>query len=249
MQLNTRALLGLIPATFVLPMNTAVRTALPADGYTITMKISSGGTANVGTLKIAGDKMRLEADVGSLMGRGGGGNAGMVAGAYMLPGADGKMIIVAPNAPNMSGGTGMAISMDLAAMAARMGSTPPNVADATIEDLGAGEPILGYKTHKYRVRQGDNSTVEAWIADLPGIDFKKFATGFGARFSGMDARMAEKIPSGFALKVVMSGKDSGMIEVTKVEKTSFANADFEVPAGLQVMDLSGMMGGRGRGNR
>jgi hypothetical protein len=47
----------------------------------------------------------------------------------------------------------------------------------------------------------------------------------------------------------MTGKDVGTVEVTKIDKTSFTNADFEVPAGLQVMDLSGMMGGRGRGNQ
>src|SRR5205085_12152457 len=118
--------------------------------------------------------------------------------------------------------------------------------EATIEDMGAGETILGYKTHKYRIRQPDN-TVEFWVAELPGTNFKKFVTGFGAHFSGVDPRMADKIPQGFALKVVVTGKDPVTTEVTKIEKTSFTDSDFEVPAGIQVMDMSGMMRGRGRG--
>jgi hypothetical protein len=146
----------------------------------------------------------------------------------------------------MSGGTGMAMALDLAGLAARMGGAPPKVTDATIDDLGAGETILGHKTHKYRVRQPDN-TVEAWIAELPGVEFKKFVMGFGARFSGVDPRMAEKIPSGFAMKIVVTGKDAVTMDVTKVEKTSFTDSDFEVPTGIQVMDMPSM-GGRGRGN-
>jgi hypothetical protein len=245
MQLNTRALFSLIPAVLIAPANFSAPVTPRADGYTITMRITTGTQAPMNiTFKAAGEKMRLETDMSAMMGGGRGG--AMATGAYMLPNSDGKLIMVMPNAPNMSGGTGMAMSMDLAQMAQRMGGAPPRVAEATVEDLGPGETILGYKTHKYRIRQPDG-TVEAWIADLPGIDFKKFATGFGAQFSGMHPRMAEKIPSGFALKVVISGKETGTMEVSKIEKTSFTNSDFEVPAGLQVMDLGAMMGGRGRG--
>ena len=37
------------------------------------------------------------------------------------------------------------------------------------------------------------------------------------------------------------------LEVTQAGKTSFEESDFEVPPGIQVMDLGAMMGGRGRG--
>jgi hypothetical protein len=244
MQLNTRALFSLIPAVLVAPANLSLPAVPRADGYTITMRVSPGTEAPfTATFKTAGERMRLEADVSSIFGGRGG---AMMSGAYMLPKDDGKIVIVAPNVPNMSGGTGMAMAMDLASMAGRMGGEPPKITDVTVEDLGAGEAILGYKTHKYRVRQPDN-TVEFWVADLPGTDFKKFVTGFGARFSGVDPRMAAKMPSGFAMKVVVTGKDPVSTEVTRIEKTSFTDADFEVPAGMQVMDMSGMMGGRGRG--
>lgn len=241
MQFNTRALFSLIPAVLIAPTSFSAPVSPRADGYTITMRVTSGTRAPIDlTFKAAGEKMRVDVDMSSMMGgRGGSG--------YMLPSSDGKLTMVMPSMPNpMSGGTGMAMSMDLTAMAAQMGGAPPSVSDATIEDLGAGETILGYKTRKYRIRQTDN-TVEAWIAELPGVDFKKFAMGFGAQFTGINPRMAEKIPSGFAVKAVMSGKDTGTMEVSKIEKTSFTESDFQVPAGIQVMDMSGMMRGRGRG--
>jgi hypothetical protein len=245
MQLTTRALFSLIPAALVAPANYSAPIAPRADGYTITMRVSPATEAPITiTFKTAGERMRLEADLSSLMGGRGG---SMMTGAFLLPRDDGKLIAVLPNMTNpMAGGTGFAMTMDLAGMAARVGAPPPKVTDAPIEDLGAGETMLGYKTHKYRVRQPDN-TVEFWVAELPGTDFKKFATNFGARFSGIDPRMAEKIPAGFAMKAVVSGKDPVTMEVTKVDKTSFSDADFEVPAGIQVMDMSGIMGGRGRG--
>jgi hypothetical protein len=53
------------------------------------------------------------------------------------------------------------------------------------------------------------------------------------------------MPSGFPLKIVGSGQNAFNFEVKKVEKTSFSDADFEVPPGVQVMNIP--MGGRGRG--
>jgi hypothetical protein len=243
MQLNTRALLSLLPAAFVLP---ATITSTPrVDGYVITMRVSGGPNA-VGdvTFKTAGDKMRIEADANSMMG---GGRGGLNAeGAYMLPGMDGNIIMVLPKMTNpMGGGTGFAVSVNPAGMMAARGAAPPPVGDVSIDDLGAGESILGHATHKYRIKPANpDEAVEVWIAtDIP-LDYKKFASAFGARFTGTDARMVAKIPNGFALKVV--GK-TGTMEVTKIDKASFDDSEFQVPAGIQVMDLSGMMGGRGRG--
>jgi hypothetical protein len=116
-----------------------------------------------------------------------------------------------------------------------------------VEDLGASETIAGHPTRKYRIKPTNpDEAVELWIAtDIPGIDYKAFAGMFGARFTGTDSRMAAKIPTGFAMRVV--GKTGGM-EVTKIDKATFSDADFEVPAGINVLDLGAMMGGRGRGS-
>ena len=221
-----------------------------ADGYTIVMRIAAPGQQPADmTFKISGERMRLEADIGGLMGRGGGRGGAMMAGAYMLPRADGNLIIVLPGAPNMAGGTGMAMSMNPGAMAAR-GAAPPQAGDVVVEDLGSGGTVLGHSTHKYRIKPANADPMEAWFAtDVPGLDYKKFASSFGASFTGSDAKAAAKMPTGFPLKMVGTGTNAFSLEVTKIDKSSFADSDFEVPSGMQVMDMGAMMGGRGRGNQ
>ncbi len=132
-------------------------------------------------------------------------------------------------------------------------------AKPTIEDLGAGETILGHPTHKYRVKStsaagGEDVTELSVATDMPGADgvFKRMGESFGGQAGGGASKcvgdvMASKMMKGFPLKVVSNagGKTSTM-EATRAEKISFDGSEFEIPAGFQTMDGS-MFGGRGRG--
>ena len=243
-----------------------------------TDEAGSRGPANL-TLKVAGDKMRVEMDMSGMMGGGRGGGRGgeMTAGAFMLLQPDGKVAVILPSMPNpMGGGMGMGMLMDLTAMRAGgrggRGGPPIEVSDIKFDvtDLGAGEPILGHATHKYRFHETYKSgseatphdvTSDAWFStDLGGAEegFRKFSESFGAQFGSgnaakplVDARRA-KMPKGFPMKMVSTtakaeGKTVTTMEVTRIGKMSFEASDFEVPAGIQVMDLGALMGGRGRG--
>jgi hypothetical protein len=205
-----------------------------------------------------------------------GGRAGgaMAEGAYMLLQDNGKIAMILPNMANpMGGGTGFGMTMDISSItgAARGRGGMPEASDIQVDvaDLGAGEAILGHPTHKYRITTKatvngtpSETVTDSWFAtDLAGAEegFKKFSKSFGAQFSGgaakgMQDAIASKMPKGFPLRsitnVTQSGKTSKTtMEVTQVGKATFEASDFEVPAGIQLMDMSGMMGGRGRGNQ
>jgi hypothetical protein len=250
MQLNTRALFSLIPAAFIVPLNDALSPAPRADGYVVMMKVTSGGEGNTVTLKMAGEKMRLEGDVGGSMGSMG--NMGDTKGAFLLPTPDGKIVAVMPNMQNpMGGGMGFAVTIDVAALAGGRRGAPPVNVTPVIEDLGAGEKLIGHATRKYRIKDtGGSGYMDIWLTtDLKGLDFRKFVQAFGKQMSGSDARTWASVPEGFPLKTVTTSADNSVttMEVLSADKKSFAEADFEVPAGIQVLDLGGLMGGRGRG--
>lgn len=242
------------------------------DGYTVTMKVS-GDQMQQGpltmTFKVMGDKLRLETDMSQLAGRGGGGRgAEMAAGAYMLLQADGKFAMILPAA-------GMGMTMDVAGMfggrgRGGMGGTPA-VTDlsVSVEDLGAGESMLGHSTHKYRVHtkftQNTNMMGQAttanhddssdlWMTtDFPGAEeaFARLGSTFGSRGgSEVSDAVRSKLPKGVPLKIVATVKTERdntvtTMETTEIKKTAFQASDFEVPSGIQIMDLGAM--GRGRG--
>lgn len=143
----------------------------------------------------------------------------------------------------------------------------PEVTDVTtnVEDLGAGGSILGHPTRKYRIRttytvngNKQDDVSETWFAtDLSGSDegFAKFYTTFGAAFGGRNSSktvadaVRAKMPKGFPVKVVTTSNTANgpavtTIEATEITKTSFDPAEFELPAGIQLMDPAGMFGGR-----
>ena len=199
-------------------------------------------------------------------------------GAFMLLQPAGNVAMPLPEmATPPSGGMGFGMVLDLASLqgggrGGRGGrGVPADATDiqVTVDDLGAGEAILGHATRKYRIHEtyalgsggAQESTTESWFAtDLAGAEegFRKFSESFGAQFGSgnaskslVDAKRA-KMPKGFPLKSITTtakpdGKTTTTMEATKVGKMSFDASDFEVPAGIQVMDLGAMMGGRGRG--
>lgn len=265
------------------------------DGYQITMRMTMtepGAAAPTGpidmVIKSSADRMRMEMDFGKLMaGRGGEGAemAGtMMAGMFMLLQPDGKVVTIMPGM-NMGmimdpgamlsgggmggmGGTGISIDTDTAGMS------------VTVQDLGAGERILGFATRKYHVEMKYKTTVrvmgtvdttsvnmstDTWIttdAGEPLAVLRKHAEKFGSMFNGGATKsvtdvMTAKLPkNGVALRTNIKSVDEKgthlvSVEVAEMKRANFEVTEFEVPAGINVMDLGAMMGGmrggRGRG--
>lgn len=242
-----------------------------ADGYVITMSITTEGAGMNAplqmTLKAAGAKLRMEMDFSAMMGGGGGAESAMMSGVYVLPQDDGRMAMIMPNMQNpMSGGTGMGMIMDPQAMtsaARNLGAAVPTFSDLkmSVVDLGAGEAIAGRATRKYKVTQSYRiddrpfeGTTEVWMAtDMADAEeaLKKFGA-FGHQFVGaatskdIQAEMDAKMPKGFALRTLVNmttpdGPQSVRMETVKAEKATFDDKDFEVPAGIQLMDMAAMM--------
>jgi hypothetical protein len=250
------------------------------DGYQLTFKVTSDAAQSTDpvlvTLKVAGDKIRVEMDIASMMGRGGGGGGGgmggeMAVGAYMLVQPAGKIGIILP-------ALGMGVLADASSLGGRgrgaAPATPAGDLTVSVEDLGAGETIAGHPTHKFRTHEkctlttnamGQSTTAkhddtsDLWMAsDLGDAEqgFKKFWESFGAigaragcGRAQVAAALGAKMPKGMPVKIVSTqntdtGKSVSTIEATEIKKTSFDASDFEVPAGMQLMDMGGR-GGRG----
>lgn len=246
----------------------------PLDAYVVAMTIavnSKDVNAPMGmTLKISGDKMRMEMDMSSMLGSMGGGEAtAMMSNAYMLMQADGRTAMIFPNFQNpMSGGKGMGMIMDPEMIKGQLNQTmdsnakEPSDITVKLDDLGPGETILGHPTRHYKLThqmtvdgKQESGAAEVWVAtDLKDAEagFRKFGESFGKSFLGASSDKAEdaifaKMPGGFPLRIVAgTGSETVRVDVTKAEKVSIDEKEFEVPAGIQLMDLARMMGGRGR---
>ena len=124
------------------------------DGFRITMLTSrppapgDAGPArsDTTTVRVLGGTARIDFSRGA--------SPGMTEGGWMLVEANGaRMSIVDPNSKKV-------VVMDslggLGAMAGMAGMMQMSVKDTSsrVEDLGAGETVLGYSTHKYRVSVG-----------------------------------------------------------------------------------------------
>jgi hypothetical protein len=92
---------------------------------------------------------------------------------------------------------------------------------------------------------------EIWMAtDMPDAEagFRKFTDTFGMQFVGaatskdVQAALQAKQPRGFALRTAVAmktpdGPQNMKLEVTKIEKSSIEDKEFQVPAGIQLMDM------------
>jgi hypothetical protein len=237
---------------------------LRADGHVIAMTISmseNDKTESIGmTMKLAGEKLRLEMDVSAMAGAmGAGDDAAMLKGAYMLVQGEGKIAMVMPSFTNpLTGSAGMGMIMNAEMMKGQFGGAMPSAPDVniTVTDLGPGETILGHPTRRYRVTENSTSTgtgapdaVEVWLAsDLADVEagFKKLGNSFATSFFGpvFAGSAAGKVPPGFPLRVVgttAAGKEVMRLDVSRAEKLNIDDKEFEVPAGIQMMDLGAMM--------
>jgi hypothetical protein len=168
-------------------------------------------------------------------------------------------------------------------MASMLGMGMPTISDVSVEvqELGAGETMLGLATRKYRVRQryttsggmGGNAqperhddVSEIWMTtSMPGLSdgLQKFVDVLGSMFAGggqgaskeLADAMKGKVPPGYPLKTIVTstvsvGSTPGRpttttLEVLDVTKTNINASEFDVPAGIQVIDPAMMMRGRG----
>jgi hypothetical protein len=251
----------------------ALLAAAPApralDGYIVTQRITMDSPQAMSMtmrIKVAQGHVRLELDSPELA---------QMGSMYMLTRDDGRITTVMPS-------QGMAVTMDASMIGGQgMGAMAlPTISDvtATVDDLGAGERLLGYATHKYRVHttykmatagaaaSNYDTTMEMYVStEVPGLadGLQKFTESFGGAFSGiagggskdLAASLRAKMPKGYTLKMsaksietTASGETRNStfgIEVTEISRISIEASEFEVPAGIQVMDLGQMMWGRG----
>jgi hypothetical protein len=265
-----RRLLAAVPLAVLPSVARDISVAPPrVDGYVITM---SGTSDMMGssvpmtlTIKAAANKVRIEMDMSAMMGANAG--AEMMSGAFMLPQEDGRMAMILPNMQNpLGGGMGMGMIMDMQSMTGAMRDlgVSMQITDmkVNLENLGAGETILGRKTTKYRLTQTYqmggkpyDGVSEIWTtADMRDAEagLKKFQVTFGMNFVGaatsneVKAELQAKTPPGFAMRTVVKmttpeGTTNMKLEVTKAEKATFDAKEFEVPAGIQLMDMGQMM--------
>jgi hypothetical protein len=204
------------------------------------------------------------------------GAAAMMGGIYVLVQPDNKMITVMPamgmamvaDPGAMFGGGG-----GMGGMIKTSVDTLPGWLKVT--DLGAGERILGYATRKFRVETKYKTTVtvmgttttestegtsDIWVTSDPSdalAAIRKYSQTMGASVMGgakdiFEAQMKMLPANAVALRTVTTGttdkgKMSFSMEVAEIKKATFEATEFEVPAGMQIMDMGAMMGGRGRG--
>lgn len=266
-----RTLFAALPLAVLPSVTRDLSVKAPADGYLVTMAITAEAAGMGGpmlmTLKVAGAKLRIEMDITAMMGAMGGDASQMMAGAFMLPQEDGRIAMILPNMQNpMGGGTGMGMIMDMQTMSGTMRDMGASMEitdmKVDLQDLGAGEAILGHKTKHYKMTQKYSmggkpyeGVSEIWMAtDMTDAEsgFKKFNDSFGMQFVGaatskeVQAEIQGKQPPGFAMRMLVSmttptGPQNMKIEVTKAEKASFEDKEFQVPSGIQLMDMGAMM--------
>jgi hypothetical protein len=113
--------------------------------------------------------------------------------------------------------------------------TPP-----VVQKTGKTDTVAGYKCEIWHIAQG-NSAGDLCIGEQGTSWFHIPLVGVPAQYA-----WASEIMDGnhFPLRLVLSenGIEHGRLEVTSIQKKALPAADFEVPAGYNVLDLEQMMG-------
>ena len=121
--------------------------------------------------------------------------------------------------------------------------------DGDIQPTGETKELLGYTAERMIVTH-DGQTSEAWVADVPGYDAGLFAESLG---QGDNPGMAPPQLDGYDNPVALemhttakNGKEVTHMVVTEVASGSDVDLGlFEVPAGVELMDMSALMSGFG----
>jgi hypothetical protein len=119
--------------------------------------------------------------------------------------------------------------------AAGSAETPP-----VVQKTGKTDTVAGYKCEIWHIAKG-SSAGDLCIGEQGTSWFHIPLVGVPAQYA-----WASEITDGnhFPLRVVLSenGIEHGRLEVTSIQKKTLPAADFEVPAGYNVLDLEQMMG-------
>ena len=109
-----------------------------------------------------------------------------------------------------------------------------------VQKTGKTDTVAGYACEIWHIAQG-NQAGDLCIGSQGAAWFHLPLAGLPAEFA-----WASEITDGqhFPLRLVVSenGVEQGRLEVTSIQKKPLPAADFEVPAGFNVMDLDQMMG-------
>jgi hypothetical protein len=229
------------------------------------------GAAPSSRITVAGGRMRLD-----LLEDGGGSNPMLGADGYMLMGTDGRVELVSPAEKRVN-------VMDVGAMGNMEnmlkqfgGSVAVTDPVFKVEDLGDGEPILNYPTHKYRVTiartttiqmmgttqsMRDSSVTEYWMTTRFAADstLGTIQGSFADRLSAAGGFMAQlakeqqaKMPKGFALRTHVQtssdirGSSGYSTEIVELRRATVDPALFKVPDDYQRIDMMKMMRPPGR---
>lgn len=261
------------PAHVTAAVPVSVRHA-PLEGYVVTEHVSvassDAATPSPGPItmriKVAQGKLRIDMEMAQMA---------QMGAMYMLPRDSGKMVMVMASQGmaismdmSMLGNIGSMAGISMP----KFSDMTASLDDAGAGEKMLGYPTHKYVQHSTYTMTSDKGAVKMDVSgdmfmttDVPGLaeGLQKFAEMFAGAFSGMagaagkdmaDA-MKGKMPKGFPMKVAVTSKQtdaagvvtnlSTTVEVTEFTKATFDSADFEVPPGMQVMDMATMMGGRG----
>lgn len=244
MQHSTRRFLAIPALALVATAAAPSPVAVVVDGWTFTSTTKSterGSPETTMTVQVAGASMRVDWQKAA---------PGMTPGTWMiLDGETGRLTMVSPKektATILPVG-GLASMLGSLGAAGLMKMEVSDVVVSTTED-GAGEPMLGFPTRKYTMKQAyamkmsvgpikrsgtvDNTT-ELWVADVPVPEqkaFEAFAKNFSQNFTsagfggeGMKTlldEVAAKMPKGVALKSVSTSiSDQGGRKSTSTTTT------------------------------
>lgn len=243
------------------------------DGYIVTQRVSSGTSQPLTMrIKVAEGRIRVEMEGVPNMPPGIFMLARDDGKITMVMAQQGMAMVMDPaDMANMGRQMMAAMGRGGAAAPPTISDVAVNVTDLGAGEKMLGYATRKYKVEqRHTSTAGGTATksetvMELWMAaDLPGLTdgLTKFAETFGRSMGGIGGgpdelknAMTGKMPKGYPLKSLITSTttvgtgqprtDTGTLEVTEVTKSSFDAAEFEVPAGVQVMDMATMMRGRG----
>lgn len=193
----------------------------PFEGA-ITMNNTSGDKpSKTMTYEVKGTKMRFDAPE----------ERGPMSGGYVIFDTTAKKMTVVNDAKKT------AMVMDVGAMGATPAGMPPAGPKPTVEKTGKTDTVAGYSCDVWKVTEASGEKTEACVAK--GISFPAF---------GRHAGWMSSLEDGFPLRAISydsAGKEKSKMEVTKIDKKSIDDSQFQVPAGYTTQDMASMMRGLG----
>lgn len=250
---------AVLGAALVVGLAAAARPLVMVDGVTFSYRVASSRKDQKGappasflsTVRLAGGNMRMDYTEGTnpMAGKDG---------YLVIRGDDERLAVVSVkdkavmiiDAAALGTGAGALLNNPMLKLAFKDQSF-------TFEDLGAGETILGHKTHKYRLRQKytmemrvigmrrsntEESVTDQWVAtNLRGVDeraMQRWAKSFGAGVKVTNPDMAREMDrylkqakGGLALKsVIVATHNDGKkteTDTTTMEVVDLKNASHD----------------------